>query len=116
MGLTLAVTNKHKVGTVVLVQGTITFTGNYASGDEDLNLPESGLVPGLSQDPLSVLFGYVGKYLVQYNRATDSIVCLGQDPTDATAGVIALSEIADAAYPAGLLDETVPFTAICEIP
>lgn len=95
----------------VTYTGTVAISaapGTYATGGLTLNLASGTLQGGV---PDEVRFdsaaGYVYRY-VNGTKITDGkIMVLGQEPTNAGAGVLPLTELAAGATPAGVSGDTI---------
>jgi hypothetical protein len=97
--------------------GTLTFSGNYASGGEAIawaGLGTQGAQIPSSQAPIQVYVQSQGGsgWLYGWNAGTAKVQVFGQHPTNATTGIIALEELAAAAYPSGVTGDTVTFLAV----
>jgi hypothetical protein len=97
--------------------GTFAFSGNYPSGGEAITWAGAGTqgaqIPS-SQAPIQV---YVQSqsgsgFVYGWNAGTGKVQAFGQQPTSATSGIIALNELAAAAYPSGITGDTVVFLAV----
>src|SRR5947208_10910258 len=79
--------------------GTLVFSGNYAAGGDPFDF---GTLTEGSAQPLIVHIRGKNGFIYEYDFAAKKIMVRGQQPTSATAGVIATDEIAAAAYPGGV--------------
>lgn len=109
------VTKKWDDGRMIHVLGTLAFSGAYvAAGDvldfSGLEIP-SAAVPALVQVN-GRASGFKFNYVPGATQRLGKVKVMGQQPTDATAGIITLAEIAVAAYPAGITGDVNDFYAI----
>lgn len=112
--MSLAVTNVKKRsmgGAGFIVHGDITASGNYAAGGEVLAPALAALHP-TNKEPDYVDINSQAGFVYQYNFTTKKMMVRGQEPTNAGAGVMALTELAAAAYPAGITGDVISFIAI----
>lgn len=114
MALAITVREKWFDGQRLHIVGSIAATGNYASGGDTLSFASGEIKSQKIPDHVDVhgVAGFVYEFLDGTDNATGKLKVRGQEPTSATAGVIALSEIAAAAYPAGVTGDTIRFHAI----
>ncbi len=95
--------------------GTLVFSGSYTAGGDTLDLTNQPSIPASLQPVQLYIAGQSG---FNYNwipggaLSNGKVKIFGQQPTSATTGVIALSELAAAAYPAGITGDTIQFEAI----
>lgn len=111
--ITVVTRNTWDDGKRLHVVGTIALSGSYAAGGEVLNW---GAVPQVksTRDPIWAQFEGKAGFVYQYDKPNDKLMVSGQEPTSATAGVIALSELAAGAYPAGITGDSIQFYAVFE--
>lgn len=114
MAVAATVTKEIDLGQAILQIGTLAFSGNYVAGGEvPTTSGRSGIRSKMTtKAPLSVKIDGKAGFEYEYDRANEKVLVRGQEPTSATAGVIALSQIAVAAYPAGVTGDVVDYTAI----
>ena len=116
MAIAVTVSDKWDDGKRLHVVGTLAFSGSYATGGDTLSF--AGLVPA-SRAPLVVRVsgqaGFIYEVNIGSGIANSLVLVRGQEPTNATAGVIALTQLAAAAYPAGVTGDTVRFYAIFKL-
>lgn len=107
------------------VLGTIAASGNYAAGGDTLSFanptnPKGGTL-NVQSIPRQVWIqsqasgggsGWIYSFRPGTTIANAKMQVFGQQPTSATAGVIPLSELAAAAYPASITGDTIVFEAI----
>lgn len=117
MSLAISVTESWFDGQRQHVVGTITPSGNYATGGDALDFTSQhkikspkGRVP--THVEIQGASGFAYRWVPGTDLATGKVKVLGQEPTNATVGVIALTELAAAAYPAGVTGDTIRFHAI----
>lgn len=95
--------------------GTLAFSGSYVSGGDTLDF--TGVADRLASSlaPVAIeVFGQSGflyRGVPGTTLANSKVKVFGQEPTSATAGVIALTELGASAYPAGVTGDTVAFRA-----
>lgn len=102
------------------VYGTLTVTGTYATGGDTLNFSgfdqiKSGQVPiqvYIQSQKGAGVSGFLYGFAAGTSLSNCKFQVVGQQPTSATAGVIALSELAAGAYPAGITGDVIVFNAI----
>lgn len=92
MAVTSTVTHSDVTGRSRVKRGTITFDASYPAGGEAFDGNDIGL-PTL--ESLSFNQGEDG-FVFHWDATNEKIVVFGQEPTNATAGVIGLSEVAAA--------------------
>jgi hypothetical protein len=97
--------------------GTFAFSGSYSTGGEAVTwagLGTQGAQIPSSQVPVQVYIQSQGGsgFLYGWNQGTGKVQVFGQQPTSPTTGIIALNELAAAAYPAGITGDTVTFLAV----
>ncbi len=116
MAIAVTVTDKWDDGKRLHVIGTLAFSGNYATGGDTLSF--AGKVYA-SRAALAVqvqgIAGFVYEVSLGTTIANNLVLVRGQEPTNATAGVIALTQHAAAAYVAGVTGDTVRFHAIFKL-
>lgn len=116
MAIAVTVSDKWDDGKRLHAVGTLAFSGSYATGGDTLSF--AGLVPASRAPVLVQVEGMAGfHYEVNLGSAINNskVLVRGQEPTNATAGVIALTQLAAAAYPAGVTGDTVRFYAIFKL-
>lgn len=111
MAYTLTVAAQHRVGKRLLVNGTLVFSGNYATGGEAIDFVANGVRSIDAKPEFMQIAGKAG-YLYEYDKANNKVIIRGQEPTSATAGVIALSQLAAAAYPGAVTADVITFFAV----
>ncbi len=85
-------------------------SGNYVTNGDTVDLSTIGLQATINALVGSFVGGQNGFLytFVSGSQLTNGLLkVFGQQPTDATAGVIALAQIAAAAYPAGVTGDTI---------
>lgn len=107
-------TDEWDDGKRIHVLGTLTFSGNYLNGGE---VPTTGSTNGIRargsrSAPKWVKIEGKAGFEYDYDRANEKVMVRAQEPTNAGAGVIALSQLAAAAYPAGITGDVVDVYAI----
>lgn len=105
------------------VSGTLAITGNYTITTGEAFNPRTisytvgtgrfarNSVLGTDNDATIVLITGIKGIVYTYDYTQKTIRMWGQTPTSATAGTIALDELASAAYPATVTGDTITFTA-----
>lgn len=111
MANALTVNSQHRVGKRLMVSGSIALSGNYATGGEVVDFWASG-VRSIDAKPEFMQIGGQAGFLYEYDKANGKVTVRGQEPTSATAGVIALSQLAAAAYPAAVSADVITFFAL----
>lgn len=84
--------------------GTLAFDSSYPTGGESFDPVALGL-----SEIESIVFNSTSGYVFEYDSTNKKVIVRGQDPTDATVGVIAFSEVADTTDLAAV---TVTFMAV----
>lgn len=116
MAIAVTITDRWNDGKRLHVSGTLAFSGNYATGGDTLDFTGKVLA---SRAPVAVRVEGIAGFRYEVNIGSgigNSLVLVrGQEPTNATAGVIALTQLAAAAYPAGVTGDTVRFHAIFKL-
>lgn len=102
---TINILRTMAVQNAVMVTGFIVLTGNYAAGGFSDSMV--GLPLGTTKGPDFVMFQPTGGFILSWDRATQKIKVYRQ-----SAATGALTEIANAAFPAGLLSVQVSFFAV----
>lgn len=92
MALTYTTTKTNYVGDQKIVYGTVTFDSSYPTGGESFDETQIGLH---RLDFLTLNQGEDG-FVFHWDKANEKVMAFGQEPTNATAGVIGLSQVAAA--------------------
>lgn len=114
MALAATVTRVWHDGQQMHVLGTVAASGSYATGGDTLDLAVRGL-PARNASRWVELQGESGfayRWVPGSGISNGKVKVYGQEPTSATAGVIALSELAAGAYPTGITGDAIRFHAI----
>ena len=115
MALAVTINKVDAAQNSLYVRGTLVASGSYVAGGDTLDFSGKGDLPA-SIPPRDVFVHGVAGFVYEFVRGTlltnSKVKVRGQQPTSATAGVIALDEIAAAAYPAGVTGDTITFLAI----
>jgi hypothetical protein len=117
MAISAKVIDADPSGKTLYVCATLTFSGNYTTGGDTLDLttligqqylskvavfgklPLYGFISGSTS-------GFLYSWIVGTTLSNGKVQITGQQPTSATTGIIALSELAAGAYPAGITGDT----------
>lgn len=110
MAVVATITDQVNLGPRLMVEGTLTFSGNYATGGE---IPTFSGLKTSKSTPLTMLITALAGYVFAYDRGTGKVLIF-QDATPAAAAP--LPQLAAAAYPAGLTGVTTYFTAYFKKP
>ena len=105
MAVVATITDQTSLGPKWMVTGTLTFSGNYATGGEVPTYP--GLKTSKST-PIRLHAAALVGYLFSYDPATGKLLIFSDVTPAATA---ALPQLAAAAYPAALTGSTTYFQA-----
>lgn len=103
MAVTVNAPTLEKGDKVIHAFGTLTFSASYVTGGDTLNF--AGKVKsGRQLEFLQIESetGFVFRWVRGTTLATQKVKVFGQEPTNATTGVIALSEHTAAAYAAAI--------------
>ena len=102
-----SVDNFYDVGTFYVAKVTLAFSGSYASSGDSTAGIWSDVKIKSSKVPIFAQISGLAGFQYSYDVANEMIWVHGQEPTSASAGVIAMSELAAGAYPAGITGDTV---------
>lgn len=102
---TVNVIRTMAVQNALLITGFIVLTGTYAAGGFSDNL--QGLPLGTTKSPDFLILQPTGGFILSWDRATQKIKVYRQ-----SAATGALTEIANGAFPAGLIGVQVSFFAV----
>jgi hypothetical protein len=102
------------------VYGKIVAAGSYTTGGDGLSFAgldaiKSDSVPSfvsIQSQASGGASGFEYRFVPGTTMANGKMQSFGQQPTSVTSGIIALNEIAAAAYPAGITGDTIVFEAI----
>lgn len=98
--ITATVDKQHNVGDVLLVRGTLAFTGNYINDGDSLATVFAGKVNSTLKALQLFIMG-TGGFLYEYDEPNNKVIVRQQtDPADAGGADIPLKQIPVAAYPA----------------
>ena len=115
MALSITINNLDQATDSFYVRGSLSASGSYTSGGDTLDFSGKGDLP-VSTPPRDVFIhgtsGFVYEFVRGTSLANNKMILRGQQPTSATSGVIALSEMASGAYPSGVTGDTITFLAI----
>ena len=92
MALTVSIDHRTVEGNLRVIYATITFDTSYPTGGEALDPVTDLGVTSLIRMEIAPAAGYV----FEYDYTNNKVKVYGQEPTSATTGVIALSEVANA--------------------
>src|SRR5258706_5485781 len=97
---------RSKAGTLLEAVVDLTFFGTYpgAAGDP---FDVTTIVGFTNRQPDVVNIGGKSGWLYTYDFVNKNIIIKGQQPTSATAGIIPLDDLANAAYPASITGDAV---------
>lgn len=90
MALSYTTTRTNYVGDQKIIYGTVTFDASYPTGGEAFDETQIGLH---RLDHLNLNQGEDG-FVFHWDKAAETIVAFGQEPTNAGAGVLGLSQVA----------------------
>ena len=117
MAIAVTVSKSWHDGKKFHAVGTLAFSGSYTTGGDTVDL--SGGPTKSSRVPIRVTVGgqsgFIYKFAPGTTIANGKVLVFGQQPTSATTGIIALDQIAAAAYPAGVTGDTVDFEGIFDV-
>jgi hypothetical protein len=104
-------------GNAIRVYGKIVATGNYVTGGDTLSFAgldaiKSNSIPVLVSISSQSSGGFEYRFVPGTTMANGKMQSFGQQPTSATTGVIAMSEVAAGAYPAGVTGDVIVFEAV----
>ena len=115
MALSVTINNVDHAADSLYVRGSVSASGSYTAGGDTLDFSGKGDLPA-STPPRDVFIHGVSGFVYEFVRGAtltnNKVKVRGQQPTSATTGVIALDEIAAAAYPAGVTGDTISFLAV----
>ena len=108
MAVVIAVTKEESLSSTILLVGTLTFSGSYASPGEGLDF--SGLTKATKAPFFIWVKGQAGYF---YEGIEGATIANGSVAVrESAAATNPLAEIPDAAYPAGVIGDTVGFIAL----
>jgi hypothetical protein len=120
MALAVTVNFVDRSNNALRVYGTIAATGSYTTGGDTLSFANQALIASNTLPKIVSIQSQnaAGHSLWEYGFtpgttfANGKMQVLGQQPTSATTGVIPLSELAAAAYPASITGDVIVFEAV----
>lgn len=104
---------------VIRAIATLVLSGSYAAGGEAFDPLTQSYTPGTTRLAFSVIRSLGGKapiavdingingWIYGYDFTNKKILIRGQQPTDATAGIIPLAQLANGAYPATVTSDVI---------
>ena len=102
-----SVDNFYDAGTFYFAKVTLGFSGNYATNGDSTSGIWSNIKIKSSKVPIYMSVQGIAGFDYKYDVTNQKIIVRGQEPTNAGAGVLALTELSAGAYPAGITGDTV---------
>lgn len=120
MALAFTVTATDRSTNALRVYGKIVASGSYVAGGDTLSLAGqsqivSSTVPffvSVQSQASAGASGFEYRFVPGTTLANGKLQVFGQQPTSATGGVIAMSEVAAGAYPAGVTGDVILAEAV----
>lgn len=120
MALSINILSTDRSTNALRVYGTIVATGSYTTGGVALSFAgfdqiKSDTVPffvSVQSQASAGASGFEYRFVPGTTIANGKLQVFGQQPTSATGGIIALSELAAAAFPAGVTGDNILFEAV----
>jgi len=120
MALSFSVTTTDRSTNAIRVYGTIAASGSYSTSGDTLSFAgfdqiKSDTIPffvTIQSQKGTGASGFEYRFVPGTTMANGKMQVFGQQPTSATTGVIALSELAAGAYPAGVTGDAILVEAV----
>lgn len=86
---------------------TLTLSSSYSSGGESLASLWNNAQLHTSHAAIAMHVEDTSGFVFRYDKANNKLIIFGQEPTNATSGVFALSQLAATTYPSTLTTDVI---------